>query len=178
MAEQQKLTHYRKAFNSPYLSSADLVGPTVLTIDKVVYDIDKTKRSKEYFNTAYFVEQFIRPGEVLKPMILNSGNTNIVKSFCQIDGEEGCYIEKWNNIAVTIYVLENVRQRDGSTGQGLRINPQQPVLKNPELTPNTDAWQRAIAAYKRDGNLDKVLAHMSISDANQALIVKEAGNVA
>ena len=37
-------THYRKAFNSPYLSSADIVEPTVLTIKFVKLEPDKTKK--------------------------------------------------------------------------------------------------------------------------------------
>ena len=36
-------THYRKAFNSPYLSSADIVEPTDLTISHVRLEPDKTK---------------------------------------------------------------------------------------------------------------------------------------
>ncbi|MDF3665184.1 hypothetical protein P3S60_23560, partial [Enterobacter hormaechei] len=46
-------THYRKAFDSPYLSSADIVEPTVLTIARATLENDKTKKSKDVFNTAY-----------------------------------------------------------------------------------------------------------------------------
>lgn len=172
-------THYRQVFDSPYLSSEDLVGPTILTIDKVVRQIDKTKRSKEFFNTAYFVEKFLRPGQVLKPMILNSGNSNIVKGFCGVSGEDGFYMENWKSgVAVTVYAQDNVRHRDGSIGKGLRIHPQPPTLQKPDLLPNTKHWTNAIDAYKRDGNLDKVQARMTISDDNKALIIKESGNVA
>ncbi|MBR7358258.1 hypothetical protein G3W16_27950, partial [Klebsiella pneumoniae] len=64
-------THYRKAFDSPYLSSADIVEPTVRTIARATLENDKTKKSKDVFNTAYFEERELRPGEKLKPMILN-----------------------------------------------------------------------------------------------------------
>jgi hypothetical protein len=40
-------THYRKAFNSPYLSSADIVEPTVLTVAYVALEIDQTKKTKD-----------------------------------------------------------------------------------------------------------------------------------
>lgn len=50
-------THYRKAFNSPYLSSADIVEPTVLTVKCVKLESDKSKKSKDVFNTAYFAEK-------------------------------------------------------------------------------------------------------------------------
>lgn len=69
MSEETK-THYRKAFDSPYLSSADIVEPTVLNIKCVRLEADKTKKTKDVFNTAYFVEREIRQGETLKPMIL------------------------------------------------------------------------------------------------------------
>ena len=53
-------THYRKAFNSPYLSSADIVEPTDLTISHVRLEPDKTKKTKDLLNTAYFKEREIR----------------------------------------------------------------------------------------------------------------------
>ncbi len=48
-----KQTHYRKAFKSPYLSSADIVEPTVLTIKYVKLEQDKTKKTKDDFNQKY-----------------------------------------------------------------------------------------------------------------------------
>ena len=63
-------THYRKAFDSPYLSSADIVEPTVLTVKYVRLEPDRTKKTKDNFNTAHFAEKELRPGEALKPMIL------------------------------------------------------------------------------------------------------------
>jgi len=56
MSNENERTHYRKAFNSPYLSSADIIGQNVLTIAKVVLERDKTKKTKEDFNTCYFVQ--------------------------------------------------------------------------------------------------------------------------
>ncbi|SQC08943.1 Uncharacterised protein [Klebsiella pneumoniae] len=54
-------THYRKAFDSPYLSSADIVEPTVLTIARATLESDKTKKTKDVFNTAYFEESGVAP---------------------------------------------------------------------------------------------------------------------
>ena len=50
-------THFRKAFDSPYLSSADMVGPIALTISHVTLEADRTKQSQNHFNTAHFVER-------------------------------------------------------------------------------------------------------------------------
>ncbi len=165
MAEK---THYRKAFNSPYLSSADIVEPTVLTIARVVLESDKSKKSKDEFNTAYFVEKEIRQGEALKPMILNAVNSRTVK-----DLVGSPFIDDWQGVPVTIYVDSNVKfGRD--TVEGLRISPNPPRAKQ-ELTPeNVKQWQSAIAAFQRDGNLDSVLKRVTISDANQQLIKEQA----
>ena len=166
MAEQ---THYRKAFNSPYLSAADIVGPTTLTVKCVRLEIDKSNKTKDSFNTAYFVESELRQGEPLKPMILNVGNSKIMKGFAGTP-----FIEQWNNIPITVFVDSNVRfGRD--TVEGLRISPEQPSLKKKELTPQlATAWLNAVAAYKRDGSLDAVLERMDISEENRALIKEQA----
>lgn len=109
-------THYRKAFNSPYLSSADIVGPTQLTIARVALEPDRTKKTKDQFNTAHFVEREIRPGEPLKPMILNVHNSRVMKDMCGSP-----FIDDWSG-RVTVYVDQNVKfGRD--LVEGLRITP-------------------------------------------------------
>lgn len=159
-------THFRKAFDSPYLSSADIVGPTVLTIARVTLEGDRTKKTKDRFNTAHFVERELRPGEPLKPMILNATNSNTLK---KMTGSP--FIDDWQNVRVTIYVDSNVRFRDGIT-EGLRINPKAPTVAS--ISPaNVRAWQNAKAAYLRDGNLDAVLARAFISEADQAQLIEE-----
>lgn len=170
MSEEK--THYRKAFNSPYLSSADIVEPTILTIKEVLLLPDKSKRTKDIFNTAFFTEKEIRQGEELKPMILNACNSRTMKSLTG-----SAYIDDWSNIAVTIYVDPNVRfGRD--TVEGLRISTEKPRLKNPDLMPGTKAWDNAVAAYKRDSNLDAVKKRMSISKKHEDMLVAEANDVA
>ena len=167
MSNQDK-THYRKAFNSPYLSSADIVGPTILTIEKVQLSNDQTKKTKDIFNTAHFVEREIRPGEKLKPMILNAHNSKVMKD---LTGSH--FLEDWVNVPVTIYVDSNVRfGRD--TVEGLRISPQAPVKKKPVVTKdNKKMWGNAVNAYKRDGNFKAVLERADISDENMELIKNE-----
>jgi len=109
-------THYRKAFDSPYLSSADIVDPVVLTIKRVVLETDRTKKTKDQFNTAYFVEREIRPGEALKPMILNATNS---KMLAKLSGSK--WIDDWANLPVTVYVDPHVRFGK-ETVEGLRID--------------------------------------------------------
>ena len=167
MSDENK-THYRKAFNSPYLSSADIVGPTILTIARVTLSGDQTKKTEDIFNTAHFVEKELRPGEVLKPMILNAVNS---KTMRDLTGSH--YIDDWCDVSVTVFVDPNVRFRR-ETVEGLRISPQPPVLTKPELTPEHARWDGAVAAYKRDGNMVKVLQKMTISVENQQLILEQA----
>ena len=163
-------THYRKAFNSPYLSSADIVEPTILTISHTRLEKDQTKKTKDMFNTAYFKEKELRPGEPLKPMVLNAGNSRTMKNLTG-----SAFIDDWCNIAVTVYVDTNVRfGRD--TVEGLRIATERPKLAKPELLPETEAWIRAMDAYRRDGNLNAVEKHMEISQENKTKLIEEATN--
>jgi len=162
-------THFRKAFDSPYLSSADIVGPTVLTIARVTLEGDRTKKTKDRFNTAWFAERELRPGEPLKPMILNATNSGTLK---KLTGSP--YIEDWQNVRVTVYVEPNVRFGKEVT-EGLRISPK--VATTVTITPATaKAWENAKAAYRRDGNLDAVLARASMSELHQAQLIKECGD--
>lgn len=159
-------THYRKAFDSPYLSSADIVEPTVLTVRFVRLEADRTKKTKDEFNTAYFVEKELRPGEALKPMILNATNS---KTMRQLSGSP--FIDDWNGVRITVYVDDKVRFGK-ETVEGLRISPHAP--SKPTLTPeSTRLWEAAKAAFKRDGSLDKVLSRAEMSATHQAQLKAE-----
>ena len=162
-------THFRKAFDSPYVGSADLVEPTILTISHVRLEPDHTKKTKEVFNTAFFVEQELRRGEKLKPMILNASNSKTMRTLAGSP-----YIDDWKNIRVTIYVDPQVKF-GREVVEGLRISPHAPEKARPVLTPaNAKRWAAAKAAYLRDGNLNAVLEHMDISSANESALIAEA----
>jgi hypothetical protein len=159
-------THFRKAFDSPYLSSADIVVSQVLTIKQVTLEPDRTKKTKDKFNTAWFKEKEIRPGEPLKPMILNATNS---KTLAKLAGSK--FIDDWQNLRITVYVDEHVRFGK-ETVEGLRISPMVP--SKPELTPDkATQWANAKNAYKRDGNLNAVLAHVEMSEENKAALIAE-----
>lgn len=165
MSDETK-THYRKAFDSPYLSSADIVDPVVLTVKRVALEKDKTKKTGDQFNTAYFVEKFIRPGEALKPMILNATNSKVM---AQLAGSK--FIDDWAGTSITVYVDQHVRFGK-ETVEGLRISPMAPEKK--WLTPENAAhWERAKEAFKRDGNLNAVLKRVEISQEHQAQLKAE-----
>lgn len=159
-------THFRKAFDSPYLSSADIVEPTALTIRCVRLESDRTEKSRDHFNTAYFVEREIRKGEALKPMILNATNSKMLR---QLTGSP--FIDDWNDVPVTVWVDPNVRFGK-ETVEGLRLRSRRVEKKT--LTPGMGkAWSHAKEAYRRDGNLDAVLARADISPEHQQQLKRE-----
>lgn len=159
-------THYRKAFDSPYLSSADIVEPTMLTVSHVSLEKDRTKKTQDLFNTAHFVEKELRPGEKLKPMILNASNSKTMKALANSP-----FIDDWKGIKITVYVDHNVRF-GRETVEGLRISPHAPEKKS--LTPDqTKAWESAKVAYKRDGNLIAILARVDMSREHQEQLIDE-----
>lgn len=168
MADLENKTHYRKAFKSPYLSSADIVGEMVLTIARVDLKGDETNKTQNKFNTASFVESEIRPGEKLKPMILNATNSKMMHKIT-----ESHFIEDWKNVQVVIYVDHNVKHM-GDIVEGLRIKQ---APQRQEITPQSSQWENAKNAYKRDGNFNAVLKRADMSQENQELAIKECKNV-
>ncbi len=159
-------THYRKAFDSPYLSSADIVEPTTLTVRHVTLEMDRTKKTKDRFNTAHFVEKEIRHGEPLKPMILNASNSKTMKGLTN-----SAFIDDWRDVRITVYVDHNVKFGK-ETVEGLRISPHAPEKR--VLVPTmAKAWANAKAAYKRDGNLTQVLVHVDMSPEHQTQLIDE-----
>ncbi len=158
-------THYRKAFDSPYLSSEDIIEPTNLTIAVVRLEPDKTKRTKVQFNTAYFKQEFLRPGEKLKPMILNVTNCKMLK---KITGSH--FIEDWC-VPITVYCDPTIVLKKEVVG-GLCIMP--PKTIKPTLTPeNAKGWANAKAAFRRDGNLFKVFERVTMSIEHQEQLLEE-----
>jgi len=166
MNDKEK-THYRKAFNSPYLSAADIVESEVLTIKHVRLEPDKTKKTKDHFNTAYFTSTEIRKGEPLKPMILNATNSKMMKSLA-----DSAFIDDWNDVLVMVYVDHNVRMM-GEIMDGLRICAA-PARKR--LMVGGNQFKNAVEAYRRDGNLDGVKARVDVSQDVEALVKKAAAD--
>jgi len=170
MSEQK--THYRKVFKSDHLGVADLEdfieakSGMVFTIRQVKQEVGvRVAGKKGNFNIAYFKEN-------IKPLVLNATNSKTMK---QLSGGSS-FVEDWAGIAVGLYIDKNASFGGEVTG-GVRISPNA-IKQRQQLTPESKGWNRAVDAYKRDGNLDKVLEHMDINQTNQALIMEIANNVA
>ena len=161
-------THYRKVFKSDHLGVADLED-MIEANSRLVFTITHVKQ--EYgvkvagrtgnFNIAYFKED-------IKPLVLNATNSKTMKL---LGGS--AFVEDWINIPVRLYIDHGAKMKGEVVG-GVRISPEKPSMVKPELLPNTQAWENAIAAYKRDGNLDKVEKRMVISDENKKLLIGAA----
>jgi hypothetical protein len=155
-------THFRKAFNSPYLSSADIVEPTVLVIKHVSLEKDRTNKTKDFFNTAFFAEKELRDGEKLKPMILNATNSKTMRDLCASP-----YINDWLDVRVEIYVDHGIRfGRD--TVDGLRIREAKPVAPGA-----TDEQLSMISEYREAGKVSEAI--QSWLDEN--VLTEERANV-
>jgi len=149
-------THWKKAFKSDYLSSSDIdERDLTLTIKHVKYQECLTQSGKKFCNVAYFTEPDI------KPMILNVGNSKIVKGFA---GNK-THLEDWNNIKVQIYVDPKIRFGNDIV-EGLRIRSTQPKLQAelPKITDNNfaDAVKflkggKSIEELKKYRSFDKIM---------------------
>jgi hypothetical protein len=157
-------THWKKAFKSDFLSAVDLDDKEIIaTIDKVIYKECVTSSGKKFCNVAIFSDTN------LKPMILNVGNSKIIKKFT--GGKT--HLEDWKNIKVKIYVDAKVRFGNDVV-EGLRIRETQPSAQKPNLIPNSPAWSKVVDAYRELKSFERPEHVYFISEENKQLIIKEA----
>ena len=163
MDNQETDKHWRICFkNSHYLASVDITEPMVFTIASAEQEKDQNKRTKEDFLVIYFEEKFLREDELLKPMVVNVTNS---KAISKVAGSH--FYNRWAGVKITLFCQENIRLK-GEVTQGIRVSDIPPrSQQKPTLQQGTKAWDNAIAAFKRDRNLDKVLARMIITPADQ-----------
>lgn len=72
---------------------------------------------------------------------------------------------KMIGVAADIYMgqFENGRYRD-----------EEDEPEKPELTPKSKNWVNAVEAYKRDGNFENILKHVTLSDENKKKMIEDA----
>jgi len=146
--------HYRKVFKSDHLGVADLEdfiesgSDLIYTIKQVRQEFGvRVAGKKGDHNIAYFVEP-------IKPMVLNAGNSAIVKKF----SGNSPFVEDWNNVQIQFFVDNNVRFGK-ETVSGVRIHPDQPK----KISPNEI---RELEQLLADTGADKVkfLSFFKITD--------------
>jgi hypothetical protein len=160
--------HWKRPFKSNFLASSDIDDKDlVLVIKEVKQEMCTLSTGKELCNVAHFTDTSF------KPMILNVGNSKIVKRFAG----QSTDTDTWKNIPVTIYVNPSVRL-GSETVEGLRIRPVQPKLdkkgqvKKQELTPESANWG-AIVKWIQDGNpIEKVWEKYDVSGENKTKLTE------
>ena len=168
----QNKTHYRKVFKSDHLGVADLEdflengSNLIFTIKNVRQERGaKVAGKKIDANIAYFVEN-------IKPLVLNATNSKILSKLTNT-----CFVEDWQNVTIKLYVNTGVKMKGEVVG-GVRIDPNPVRLQKQVLTPdNPQQWNNAKTAFKRDGNLNKVLGRMDMSQQHQQQLIQECANV-
>ena len=124
------MANFRNVYKSNHLGVVDLEEfieskkSLIFTIKEVKQEIGAiVAGNKGDHNIAYFKED-------IKPLVLNAGNANIVRSFAgSID------TDNWKNIPIELYVDHNVKMKGQIVG-GIRIKPIQPKINKakPEFT--------------------------------------------
>ena len=163
------LTHYRKVFKSDHLGCADLEefqesgSNLVFTISHVNQERGaKVAGRKIDANIAYFHEK-------IKPLVLNATNSKTLSKLA-----DSCFIENWKNIPVQLYI-EPTAALKGEVVGGVRISPNK-VRQKQTIKRDTQQFNNAISAFKRDGNFDRVLERANISMEDMQFIVDEVSN--
>jgi hypothetical protein len=166
----QKQTHYRKVFKSDHLGVADLEdfaesgSNLIFTIARVQQEYGTRVAGKRIdANIAYFQEN-------IKPMVLNAGNSKIVK-----DLAGSCFIENWVNIPVQLYIDPGAKLKGEVVG-GVRISPNPVQMQKPDIGPGHPRWDQVKKAYLRDGNFNTVLERANVSPEHQQQIIEECKN--
>ena len=163
-------THYRRVFKSDHLGCADLEDflesghNLVFTISHVSQQIGARVAGRKIdANIAYFVEK-------IKPLVLNATNSKTMKS---LTGSS--FLEDWGNTTVKLYIDPNTTMKGEVVG-GVRISPNKVNAEKAVIDSSHQMWAQVVAAYKRDGNFDKVLEKVFISPENQQFIVNQVAD--
>ncbi len=167
-----KFTHYKLYSKAKYMAAEDVPGVVNLTINHAKHEKDQSGKTKEMleYPVIYFKEDKFSNGLKIKPHVSNATKSRLLSSMTG-----SVSLESWAGLRVTIYRVEGVRRRDGTTGPAVKFAEEQWSLEKPQLTPdNKQKWQQAINALNRDGNLRAVLERVEISKEHQDLIMQQA----
>ena len=161
--------HWKKPFKSDHLASCDIEGKDLtLVIREVRQEMCKLSTGDALCNVAYFKESGY------KPMILNVGNSKIVKGFAGNNPDT----DTWKNIPVSIYVDQKVRFGK-ETVEGLRIRPIQPRINpqgqqiKPKLEPSSPNWTSIVKWVQDGGDIESVWKKYDVSEEDKVKFKEE-----
>lgn len=161
---KENKTHWRKVFKSDHLGTADLEEYIEEGKTKLVYTIKEVKQlyqeqvagKKIDANIAFFVEP-------IKPLVLNSTNSKMVKKFTG-----SSFVEDWKNVLVELYIDSAVKMKGEVVG-GVRIRSIQPTKQKQELTPNHSLWAKVADRIKEGATIEDIRKHYDITQENYDL---------
>lgn len=157
-----KKTHWKAQDNPMYLGAYSLMGSdsdeVTAIIEKVVGEVVKTAKGAETCRVVYLKGH--------KPMILNTTNSKIIEKMYDTP-----FIEDWVGKSITIYVAKI--KAFGEMMDALRIRSVEPVIKLPELTPNTENWANVIQALTNGYTIDQIKGKYSLSKTNETKLKNE-----
>jgi len=158
-------THYRKAYKSDHLGSADLedyieqgrVLNFVITHVKFEQSASVAGRKGD-FNIAYFKDKKV------KPLVLNATNAAMIKKFCK-----SSFLEDWANVPITLYLKDGIRNPStGEKSTAVRISPVQPQIKKPKLNREHPKWKDVEGKIKSGAaNLDTIKKYFDLNRADE-----------
>lgn len=156
----EKKTHWRKLDNPNYLGAYSLMDgekrDLTTIIEKVVIEEVENDRGTDPCKVAYLKGS--------KPMILNTTNSKIIATMY-----DSPYVEDWEGKAITIYVA--TLKMFGEMTDCLRVRPQKPVIKLPELMPGHKRWDGAKKGLEEETvTLAQIKKNYSISPKNEKLL--------
>lgn len=148
-------THFKKAFNSPYLGSQDLPDykDINLVIERVELQQSKGLKENSNFNIAYFTDV------TKKPMLLNATNSKILSKLAG-----SVYIDDWVNIEVTLTVKKV--SAFGDIHDALRIREvTRKVQKNlPVLNEKSKKWLEIVKKVFEGAERETLSNFYQVSD--------------
>jgi len=164
--KNNKFFHYRNAFKSDHLASADVEeltendnGIAILTLDKIEYFENRqvAGRKVDKCLVAFFKEKNT------KPMVVNAHNSDIIRGFLGSSN-----VNEWTNLnlKIELYVNYNVSMA-GTKVSGIRIRPVLPII---ELQPITDI-AGAVKWLEKEGNtMAKLKTMKKVSKEDEDII--------
>ena len=157
-------TNYRNVYKSDHLGVVDLEEfiergmQMIFTIKEVkqLYGV-KVAGKQIDANIAYFKED-------IKPLVVNSGNGDILKALTG-----SVMVENWKNIKVELYIDPTAKLKGQIVG-GVRIRNQK--IENKEtMTPTHKLWDKLQEKQKENGTtIDQIRVHYNITQENYDLL--------
>lgn len=159
-------THWKKIHNPDYIGAYTLMetGEPVDLIVKIKSVAQKPVKGEDGKEEQLMVAELFNQ----KPWVVNATNA---KMLTKILGSP--FIEDWANKSVSLYVAKI--RAFGETVDALRVRPQLPVSKLPDLTPDHPKWNGAKEAVKAGNTtIEAIRKSYTLTPENEKLLCESS----